>query len=171
MARIQLTLTERLILLNQYRILQKLDPDDKTWAELEKVLSSGYAGEYGRMLDGIDPHEMSSEQCAWVRHVLDMFRALHVPELKLNKDDIRFPGFDGNEEGEQYSYMLHLRETRRWPESLHPDDPSYNLNTHTPVSDVYNEMLEIWDAQPEPFTLNPEVAKQLVGILDKLVLP
>ena len=70
----KLTKTERWILSNQYRILEKLCPDEADeFAEAREVVECGYEQDYGGISQHIDKVPMSVEDCKEVVDILLMF--------------------------------------------------------------------------------------------------
>jgi uncharacterized protein len=138
----KLTTVERLTLLNQYRILEKVDPPNASvYRQACEILESGYTLEYGiELLTGIDPDEMSEDECREVRDILDLYRALkkalqNLPAGTLTAKDAEFPGFDGNEESKQYAYTKFVIEDQhKWGESK-------ALNSHWPHLQKYRVYL------------------------------
>lgn len=72
----KITDVEKIILLNQYRILSKLYPEDRDICETNiEILESGYTSQYEELFY-IDTEEMLEEQCTEVLDILDMYRLL-----------------------------------------------------------------------------------------------
>src|ERR1700721_2762944 len=146
-----LTELERLQLVNQYAILEKLDKENaEHYQECQTILKEGYAIEYGKIFDPIYS-EMSRSDSKYVMDVLEMYQALGASfEVLADKQDITksaiaFPGFSGNEETRLLCYARYLKdEGRRWSDLLktHSD----NLDGHFPSTFRYEAMLERWNA-------------------------
>lgn len=142
-----MTLTEkdRLFLLNQYLILEKLYPEDeKLWKENQAIVVEGYEGEYDGLIEnfGFLQKSISNE----VIDILQMYRCLQSSFLKLgdktgiNPDDVKFPGFDGNEETKQYMFADYFINTKgRFDEFKGMD-----INTHHNILEKYRRMLAVW---------------------------
>ena len=87
----------------------------------------------------LTPNEVASE----VYDILDMFRILNNSCNKLSnvtdieKDDVLFSGFDGNEEPSHYNYARWLIEGR----NLYKEFANCELNSHYNRLDYYREML------------------------------
>jgi hypothetical protein len=103
----------------------------------------GYAIQYEDVFTGIYD-EMSVEECRYVYDVLDLYRVLirSYDELKdkegLTPDDVKFPGFDLNNESKRYAFAEHLKKEGRWTETL-----SGYLNSHSiHTLSLYPEMLK-----------------------------
>ena len=139
-----LTPVERLQLTNQFLILEKLDPTNaEQYAKNRTILEDGYTLLYSELFQGIGD-EMSVADCRYVYDVLDMYRALrHSYEELTDKEgltlnDVRFHGFDGNNETNYYVFIRFLQEEgRRWTETL----KDCGLNTHSETNERYAVML------------------------------
>ncbi len=147
----ELSRTERWILSNQYRILEVLYPSE---AEIFKnhrdAIERGYELEYAAICPAYpDDETLSSKGCQEVIDILSMYRAL----------EIKFPGFDGNEETNQYAYARHLRDEDRFMESLKESD----FNSHTPMLGRYREMLYEWNASPDKNSLTADDVRRITS--------
>ena len=138
----------RLVLRNQYQILEHIDPENKDWYHRAvEVLESGYEFEYETLAPWIrDP--MSHDECLEVIEILEMHRDLHISYEALQdttvveERDIRFHGFDGNNEPRQLGYAHFLIEDEgKWAELAGSGD---GLNSHLPVLDTYRRMQAVW---------------------------
>ncbi len=162
---ITLTLKERLLLANQYLILEKLYPDEaEHYAELRKVVERGYALEYIDLVEQFS-EELSKEDCLEVHDILDMHRALHDAYGRLedksgiNADEIRFQGFDANEETRQYVYVgFLLHDQKRWSESNRDD-----LNKPWRALPRYRKMLTKWGRSADRYHLIREDIVRIIS--------
>lgn len=159
-----LSKAERLILINQYRILEKLYPSEVEDLKLTReALESGYTIEYPDIEDEV-PEEIARE----VLDVLDMYRAITFGLRKLPDDDelrkhfsAKFRGFDGNEEGPRYGYAHYLVERRGdWPELKGSGD---GCNSHSNTLYRYRPMLRAWEQCASKYEPTRE---DLVAIFD-----
>ncbi|HEX3682227.1 MAG TPA: YfbU family protein [Bryobacteraceae bacterium] len=153
----ELSKVERLILANQFRILEKIDPDEARDSQMAlEILRNGYTLDYESLVSHFDK-EVSEATCREVRDILDLYRALkkalrELPEGTLTEKEATFKGFDGNEETEHYSYVLFLIEVqRKWGESA-----TAELNSHCPMLERYRPMLEQWKRCPKKWDLTAE---------------
>lgn len=148
-----LTQTERLILLNQYRILSILDPNEKdAYEESISVLQNGYEKHYERLHPGLNTSIVTAEQSSFVHQSLSMFdrleNAIDDGKFLLSdglKSKIRFVGFSENYEPEYYSYanfVIHLQKSFQ----RYKDLP---LNSHVPMKDQYASVLSRWNQLPQ----------------------
>jgi hypothetical protein len=148
----KLSKLERIILLNQYIILEKLDPKEaKYYEQNRKAIEEGYTLHYKGLTKRLYD-ELSEEACQEVRDILNMYKALTFSFKKLedkseiDKDKIKFCGFDGNDEVEtkmmryvEYcvNYLKEFKELR----DVH-EFPDYN--SHEPMLDKYRRTLNVW---------------------------
>jgi uncharacterized protein YfbU (UPF0304 family) len=144
---LKLSRVERLILVNQFKILQRLDPQEaKAYERWSEILENGYELEYGDIFRHVYEGTLSDEQSREVMDILDMHRALEraydalEDKAGIEEYGVRFSGFDGNNETDQFGYLRHLRETGRWTEFKLRDDG----NSHMPTLGRYRAMLAVW---------------------------
>jgi uncharacterized protein YfbU (UPF0304 family) len=146
-----LTKTERLILANQYRILEKLYPNESSYSNAAEIVTAGYTRLYRELPN--QPHEeIPPAVCEEVTEILEMYRALH-PVC-----DKSFPGFDGNDEVPHYSYARFMIEDMgRWIEFKDDD-----INSHTAMLPTYQAMLREWEASPSKVKLTEDDAARIL---------
>ena len=168
-----LTPFERLSLMNQLTILKKLDTDNaEDYANHIEILHSGYSVLYGEVFQAVF-EEMPLDECKYVFDVLDMFRNLinSFNGLKdkqgLTAEDVRFQGFDGNNETKRWAFAEYLKKTGRWQETL-----VGGLNSHSMMTmRRYPQMLEryepikqrILDSHTGNWQLTAEQIKVVIG--------
>lgn len=147
----KLTRPERLTLSNQYRILEKLDPDNaEEYAAARNIVERGYEYEYDDIAQHVygDSDVTTEEESEEVVEILAMFDGLKQSYSKLsdktgiNKNQIEFSGFDGNNEGKQMGYAKHFCESGggRFTDLENGD----NFNSPLPMLPVYRRMLGEW---------------------------
>jgi uncharacterized protein len=150
----ELSREQRWILANQYRILEKLYPEEAEYhARAREVLENGYELNYDWIAPQIAERTMSADACKEVLDILDMFRALErsYDQLREQPADIeehavRFHGFDGNHETDQLSYASFLIEKDgKWQEL---GDHGDHLNSHAPLLGSYRRMFNVWQELP-----------------------
>jgi len=163
-----LTKVERLLIVNQFKILENLYPDEaKYYAQQRKAVEYGYTLHYDVVFDALY-NEMSQSDCQEVLDILSMYRALTFSYQALSnkkgieEDNIRFEGFDGNEETSQYLYAKYfILDLERFDEltygEKHPE-----FNSHAPKLRRYREMLAVWRSYTDNHNLNKE---QIINIL------
>src|ERR1700722_14251477 len=108
--KLKLTKTERVILANQYRLLEILVPDESDYfAQRREIVEKGYPIHYSE-IDQWFYDEMEPEASREILDILNMFRALtNAAARKLTVGaKLRFRGFDGNEESSEFAYVTFL---------------------------------------------------------------
>ena len=162
----ELNLQERLLLANQFRILERLDPEDAVQhSERREALERGYVLEYGGTFETISPLEMSEADCRLVMNVFDLFSSLQNSHAQLNdtagidSSKLQCRGFDGNNESELRGYALYLRRTQRWEKLLGDGD----LNSHEPTRELYGRMLERWNASVDKDQLTKDDILRIIA--------
>ena len=159
---------ERLILVNQLKILEKLYPDEASYyAQHRKALEEGYSLHYRWLIENIDD-EMSNDDCREVLDILDMFRAITFANRELSDDEklqereIRFEGFDGNNETKQMSYTrFFIADLGRYKELR--DEPEFDdFNSHGRRLDKYQRMLSVWQSLPDKHDLTKDEIVQIL---------
>lgn len=139
----------RLSLANQYKILAKLYPEEaEHYNHCETVLRRGFVNHYSDLTEWIDD-EMPTTESRHVLDVLQMFSDLSVSYHELSdKDgidphDIRFPGFDGNEESAHLDYATYFIDDMKRFQSI---SRGGGYNSHFPTRGMYSRMLEVWQS-------------------------
>lgn len=151
----ELSKKERLFLYNQYEILKLLNADDeymiKQYELNQEILLNGFKYSYGDMTEWIlddTPDDISK----FVWDVLQLHRVLYSSYGELSSeeraeiefDDIKFDGFDGNEEADHYLYAQFILEKMNRFEEIY-NDGDYTANSHANRVARYSQMLENWD--------------------------
>lgn len=147
----RLSPTERLILLNQYEILNRLDAG--SYEDHIKVLRTGYEFEIeDRLFNQIDEVGLSKDECievidvlAMYDHLINSFERL-ADKQGLTEFDVRFRGFDAAEsaEGRQLGYALHLVEDQgRFKTKVD------ELKRYEPMLPRYRKALTLWEQAKE----------------------
>lgn len=163
-----LTKVERIIISNQFMILEKLYPEDANYySTRRKALECGYKIHYDDIGEGYFD-EMSEDESREVIDILDMYRALTFSYQRLqdkdgiDEEDIHFDGFDGNDEIRQYLYAQYfILDLDRFEELKygreHPD-----LNSHANRLNKYRAMLPVWKSFPDRFNLSSEQIRTIL---------
>jgi uncharacterized protein YfbU (UPF0304 family) len=159
-----LSKTERLQLVNQYRILQAVHADDdylcKQYKRLEEIFERGYIDMYHEAFNDLWD-ELPSEVTEEVLNILDLHRAmLWSLGQNANPKDVervKFQGFDGNNESQQLGFAKFFAQ----------DGEKYRelsiFNSHHPTLQRYKKMLTEWERMGR----KPQLTKdQIESILD-----
>lgn len=149
---IELSRVERWILSNQYRILEALYPEEADHlAHAREALEQGFEGRYEDLASHIDESVLSPQECREVVDILAMYDALQRSrtalgeQTKIKEEEVRFAGFDGNNETAQMVYARHFcgGPLGRF-QGL---DTAKDFNSHFPSLDSYRAMLRVWKDQ------------------------
>ena len=172
-----LTPFERQSLINQYRILQKLTSDEREQKDYENkitALASGYELHYQEALEDISEESLSSDACREVLDILEMFRGItysymHIENKNptLQKDRIRFAGFDGNYETKQMLYCRYfIHDLERYSEIEELCGERFDYNSHCGMLSTYRQMLQTWNQYrrqlDNPYMMTEEQISQLL---------
>ncbi|MCH7305898.1 YfbU family protein [Acinetobacter sp. NIPH1876] len=144
----QLEKKDRLILINQYKILAKLDTNDANYyKELIQILENGYEIFYSLLDQWIDD-EMPKEESRFVLDILDLYRAIEDLKRRTKDEELIqhsysiFKGFDGNNESEHLGFTRFLIEIQgKFQEQKQYYYQNDHLNSHCPMLDKYRRML------------------------------
>lgn len=161
---------ERLIIANQLKILEKLYPEDaKEYSNHRKAIEQGYKLHYSWLTEWFYD-EMAEDECREVLDILSMYSAISISYKKaedkegLEESKIKFPGFDGNNEGKQFGYAMYfIIDLERYDElrgeSQYPDFNSHGFVT---LND-YRSRLTIWNQYEDKHSLTIAQIKELLG--------
>lgn len=174
---VQLSKIERIQLINQHRILQKLYPEEAKYNEKAiEILSNGYEYLYDEIYqfiyDGDDV--MSDAECKEVWDTLSMFDSIDrtIEELGLEHDTrifTKFMGYDGNNEGKFLGFAeFTIMKDRRFT-SLPLNKENY-FNSHMPVREIYGRMLDAWQSI-DPYSRYPMTKENLDKVLEAANYP
>ncbi|QUM90202.1 YfbU family protein [Moritella sp. 36] len=155
---IEMTDIERLSLINQFLILEKLYPEEADYYEKNRIaLEQGYKAHYKTIFEHLW-EEMSEESTKEVLDILEMHRAItwSVSDLdKTNKLKSKyfFRGFDGNEESEQLSYCHYFIVNLERYQELVQNQEYPDFNSHCNMLQKYRRMLSVWKEEKEQYEL------------------
>jgi uncharacterized protein YfbU (UPF0304 family) len=166
----ELTKKERVFLLNQYRILAKLYPEDEThYKELIEILNHGFQIFYS-MVDEWISEDMPKDEGVFVIEILDIYRAIEDLKRTISSDKISkhtysyFHGFDGNQEPEYMGFARFLiNEQGKFAEQQQYLRINDGLNSHAPMIDKYKRMVKKWKELGEGYKFTEA---QALHILD-----
>ena len=151
-----LNLPQRLILVNQYKILKCLTDnvtEQQDYDNLITALENGYELHYQDCFEYMGENDLTVEECREVLDILEMYRGIiySYNALKLKKEpttlkeeDVMFPGFDCNNEYKQLSYVRYfIVDLDRYSE-IQELNKTDNYNSHSKWLDRYVRMLQKW---------------------------
>lgn len=167
----QFTIKERLYLINQYKILSKLYPDDSEhYDELREILEDGYEIFYSQIDEWIS-QDMSKAEGKFVLEILDLYRAIEDYKRMSKDQEIisnrysYFRGFDGNNEGQYMQFARFLiNKQNKFSEQKDYLRKNDNLNSHTPMISIYKKMLSKWEDIGKPWNLSSQNVNYILSI-------
>lgn len=165
----KLSRKDRLILINQYKILEKLEPEGASeYQQLITILANGYEYHYPEVLGGVYPDTLSEGECREVSDILIFFTALQDSYKNLDDKEgideyrIQFRGFDGNEESSQTGYLKYLVEIDKKFEHVVKRG---EYNSHSLSLPYYRTMLARWQEMGKPRYPNRMTKDQIIKLI------
>lgn len=166
----EFTKKERLQLINQFMILEKLYPEEADYYEKHRIaLEKGFSLHYRWIFEHIWD-DLPESECRKVLDALELYRAIthsfdSLTEKKtLTQSKIRFPGFDGNNESHHLAYARYFIVDLGRYEELVKDQEYPDFNSHCPMLDKYGRMHEAWLAQGSPLAMSAEKIEKLLSL-------
>lgn len=150
----ELSKKDRLILVNQYRILQKLSTEGYEIADYETkitALLNGFTLHYEDLFVEFSENELSKEESRYVLDVLELYRGIVFSYIrlcgenavsKLTDDDVAFPGFDGNDETKYLAYARYFIEDLGRYDELKQYRAAWDYDSHMNTTYRYEAMLK-----------------------------
>ncbi|MCU5682774.1 YfbU family protein [Bacillus wiedmannii] len=170
----KLSKVERLILSNQYKILERLYPEEQKYYEVDrKAIEEGYELHYGEIGEHIYDG-LTSAECREVLDILSMYRKIiftienmsgEEQKAIKSKHTIYFEGFDANDEHEINLLMYaryYIVDKGRFQEFKESEAYPY-FNSHTPMLQKYRKMLEKYNKLNRKSMLSKEDILALLG--------
>ena len=136
---------DRLLLLNQYRILSLLD-ENEDYAEAVDILTRGVKADYEDLAAELFD-EVSEADSTFVADILDIYRGIDAFLIGNADPDVTghslfpFPGFDGNHETALMGLVRHHHKHGKWTELVKHSDETDGFNSHTRMRDRYERMI------------------------------
>lgn len=156
----EFTDVERVILANQYEILGKLG-DEQAYLDLAENLRDGHEWIYNQKIS-VSPI-FTKEQSDFVASILELYRVIQnsfddlSDKGSLTEDRVKFPGFDGNNEGEYKRFFSALVENDQFAQV------KANTNSHMRKVSTYKNMLDKWESLGKGYTLSLDDIETILG--------
>ena len=140
-----LTIVERQILANQFRILSKIGDDSQDYETKIEILENGFTEQYFEIFD-LNVEEVPLEVCEETTQILHMYKRINDAVATLTEEEkslfdlekIKFAGFDARKIA-HYHYMVFLIDHK----GLWPEYKGIYLNSHDEYQlSKYRRMLE-----------------------------
>lgn len=163
------SLFKRMVLANQYRILARLDVDERDfWQRAVERAIEGWPVEDLPDVEIIRSYArdaLTKEDQHFVLDALQVFELIQDGERKGYRPKrghafTEFPGFDGNNETKLMAYARQAVSVERRFESVRRmfDD----FNSHMPTVELYQRMISAWERRGRPFRIDEELFDALV---------
>lgn len=159
---------ERLLLMNQYRILSLLDQSNADhYDKLRDALENGYVASYQADLFAGIRDGLSVEQSAFVVEVMSMYDALQRcydaldDKTGIEEERTKFPGFDSDFELAHLGYARFVVEKEG--RFSHLKAHSADFVSHTPMVDQYRRMTDVWKLAGNRYELTRDDITAILG--------
>lgn len=154
---IKLTPKERAMFIYLLKILKNQGDEEYDYDNMIKALQYGFEYHYSDVFDCIYDEELSADGCREVLDILEMYRGITYSYInlkrenklaKLKDEDIRFKGFDGNNEIKQMSYTRYfIVDLDRFSE-IQEFAQGNDYNSHWQMLPTYQARLHKWKSYP-----------------------
>ena len=168
----RLSRTERWMLSNQYRILERLDEENaEDHRHAREALERGYELLYSWICEHVcdDSHVLPEVECTYVVDVMTMFDALQLAYDQLDDrsgidaNRVLFYGFDGNIEASYMSFARIYCEGQEAFQHLRKGEDGFN--SHKPTARLYRPMVAAWKASEDPYKLTKDDLIRITGVV------
>ncbi|WP_151834099.1 YfbU family protein [Acinetobacter ursingii] len=156
--KIELTDKERLFLANQHEILGHLNKDNSDYHfKLAEQLRDGHEWLYSQSFDNFSEN-LPDDAAELVLNILQIYEMIQdaydglSDKSLISEHQIKFPGFDGNNETEFMGFVDALEKDNRFVDVIQTG----NRNSHSPKVHVYERMIAKWQAFGKPYNLTTE---------------
>lgn len=146
--KIELTDKERLFLANQHEILGHLNKDNSDYHfKLAEQLRDGHEWLYSQSFDNFSEN-LPDDAAELVLNILQIYEMIQdaydglSDKSLISEHQIKFPGFDGNNETEFMGFVDALEKDNRFVDVIQTG----NRNSHSPKVHVYERMIAKWQA-------------------------
>ena len=164
----ELSVKDRLLLWNQYSILEALQPKEADhYKKLKTIVENGYRFHYDDLCPHIDREEFPEEAAREVIRILGMFEVIQDSVGEEGKVDgvadwvLGFAGFDGNCEVDQLGYLVFLVEQQ---ERFVHVVKERRYNSHAPLLKRYREMLGRYQKLGSPLQLTEDQIRFIASV-------
>lgn len=142
---------ERLLLINQFEILQRLNPEEASfYNEKIEVLREGFEYHYSDIFDELN-EPLDAQESKFVLDILSMYRDIYFSKEKIQNYEseklTHFRGFDYNDDRESKlgSYARFFVETLDRFQELVEDPDFESFNSHRPMIGQYKRFLSQYE--------------------------
>lgn len=170
-----LSIVERQILVNQFRILSKMECDPNELETKIEILENGYTEQYYELFD-VNTEEIPLQICEETSQILNMYRRINkcITQLSdrektaLKLEKIAFEGFDASRDF-HFQYMTFMIEKmnlwREYKSSYLDSGSRRSLLKYRKMLDYQNYLLD-----NDQYDISQKDLKKLVSIIEKETL-
>ncbi|MBD1577898.1 MULTISPECIES: YfbU family protein [Vibrio] len=162
----EMTNAQRLILSNQYSIMEQLEPANaEKYKRLQTIVERGYELQMRELIKHFGCIEES--QCREIIDIMEMYHALQESNNMLADTDkaqvdqrrLQFLGFDIATEHQAVNYVRFLVDS----EGLYPqfDKADHYFNAQMPMTEKYRRMVITWRNCPRQYHLSATELTQI----------
>lgn len=171
-----LSIVERQVLVNQFRILSKMESDPQEYETKIEILENGYTEQYYEVFD-VSTEEIPLDICEETSQILNMYRRIsncikQLPEVEkteLNLAKIAFEGFNSRT-SRHFQYMTFMIEKMNlWREyrSLFLDTNDKTLlKKYRKMLDYQNYLLD-----NDQYDITKKDLQKLITLVERETLP
>lgn len=163
---------KRMVLINQYTILSKIDPGNAAYwersaAKVREHWPTDELPDYDE-LNSYARYPFTADDRAELLDTIEVHDLLQQAEdagLSMGEDGMgytAFPGYDGNNESTFLNYYRNLvDEGHKWPNLRRMNE--HDLNSHGPFRDSYIRMVRAWRDIGSPRPLRQEHVTAIIN--------
>ncbi|PKK88450.1 MAG: hypothetical protein CVV64_18805 [Candidatus Wallbacteria bacterium HGW-Wallbacteria-1] len=153
----ELSKKDRLLLINQYKILRVLEPESADhYDELISILENGFKIFYSMLEESIS-EDISEDECRLVLDILSIYRFIedykycHPEDNEIIKHgNSIFRGFDGNHETNMLVFARFLIDMQgKFSEQIKNKNQISNFNSPECKVKEYENVIKIWKSEFE----------------------
>ncbi len=163
---------QRLLLLNQYKILRDLaivrkdERDEELYEERIRTITDGYCGEYNDFFSELK-EEFPKEESELVWDIFEIYSHIkfsysQLENPTLEEEETIFPGFDGNGEADYMVFCNYITNIKHCYCEL--ADGRTDFNSHSKQCERYRKMRDKWNKMGKPYNMTEEQLKELLFV-------
>lgn len=168
---VKLSTKDRAMFIYLLKVLKNQGDQDYDYDNMIKALQYGFEYHYSDVFDCLFDEVLSYDGCREVLDILEMYRGIIYSFINLKREgklktltesDVRFPGFDGNNEAKQMSYADYfIKDLGRYDEIEKISQGYYN--SHSPKLAKYKAMLVKWRSLDNRYQMEEQQIQELLS--------
>lgn len=164
----KIDLIQRLMIVNQYLILEKLYPlEEEIYRNHRIAFENGFEAHYSWATEHIlEP--LTKSESRFVLDILAMYSSIYFAVRETEVLDFnspyRFDGFDGNGETKLLIYCRYFVNDLDRYQELKYGAVEGDFNSHRPTIEIYQDQLDRWKSIEDRIRLTKKQADMILGI-------